>query len=255
MLKREKNGCFERDHFVPKVPIKPPSPFWTIRHRDHSVWNGKAPEMWGEQEKNNNSRLIIKADNPLHVPSASVTVTGVSIVFDDVRCQSASHQKRTSKITASLFSRLFVVQLLMLVVAWSLWRPVCFPMQGSGRLTGPVAHFKHRAAGQWNSPRALACCSSTSLYHSPARSLRGQNKWCMFWGNMWEEFAVLCVCETVECLYFSRPVAENIYSFQLEDTCVVYSVKPYQTLRPSLKLIMTVTKQMDWMMVYMKRGF
>lgn len=209
--------------------------------------------MWGEQEKNNNSRLIIKPDNPPHVPSASVTVTGVSIVFDDVRCQSASHQKRTSKITASLFSRLFVVQLLMLVVAWSLWRPVRFPMQGSGRLTGPVAHFKHRAAGQWNSPRALASSSSTSLYHSPGRSLRGQNKWCMFWGNVWEEFAVLSVCVFVRLLsvYLLGGLWQEIFSFQLEDTCVVYSVKPDQTLRPSFKLIMTLTKQIAWMRIYM----
>lgn len=127
--------------------------------------NEKVPEIWGEETI---TRLLIKADNPLYVPSGSITVTTVSIVFDDVRCQSSSHQERTSKITASLFSPLFVVQLLLLLVAWSLQRPVWFPMQGSGLLTGPVAHFKHRPAGQKkNPPRAQACCSSASLYHSP----------------------------------------------------------------------------------------
>ncbi len=111
--------------------------------------NEKVPEIW---EETTITRLLIKADNPLYVPSGSITVTGVSIVFDDVRCQSTGHQERTSKITASLFSPLFVVQLLLLLVAWSLRRPVWFPVQGSGLLTGPVAHFKHRPAGQKKTP-------------------------------------------------------------------------------------------------------
>lgn len=179
------------------------------------------------RRRNKNSRLIIKADNPLHVPSGSITVTRVSIVFDDVRCQSASHQERTSKITASLFSRLFVVQLLLLVVAWSLQRPVWFPMQGSGLLTGPAVHFKHRPAGQKNSPRAQACCSIASLYHS-LLSLWGQTS-DVCSEETWEKFAVLCVCETAECLSLSWPVAGSIYSLQLEDTFNVYSLKVYWT--------------------------
>ncbi len=157
--------------------------------------NEKVPEIW---EETTITRLLIKADNPLYVPSGSITVTGVSIVFDDVRCQSTSHQERTSKITASLFSPLFVVQLLLLLVAWSLRRPVWFPVQGSGLLTGPVAHFKHRPAGQKNSPRAQACCSSASLYHSPL-SLWGQTS-DVCSEETWEKFAVLCVCVCVRQL-------------------------------------------------------
>ncbi len=186
--------------------------------------NEKVPDIWGETTI---TRLLIKADNPLYVPSGSITVTGVSIVFDDVRCQSTGHQERTSKITASLFSPLFVVQLLLLLVAWSLRRPVWFPVQGSGLLTGPVAHFKHRPAGQKNSPRAQACCSSASLYHSPL-SLWGQTS-DVCSEETWEKFAVLCVCETAECLSLSRPVAGSIHSLQLEDTFSVYSVKLHWT--------------------------
>lgn len=161
--------------------------------------NEKVPEIWGEETI---TRLIIKADNPLYVPSGSITVTGVSIVFDDVRSQSASHQERTSKITASLFSPLFVVQLLLLLVAWSLQRPVWFPMQGSGLLTGPVAHFKHRPAGQKNSPPSTNLLLIRISLSLSSFSL-GTNKWCMFWGNVREICSFVCVWDS--WVFISKP--------------------------------------------------